>query len=369
MRCLTADRVTDRSTSRRPTVRVAAPLRPRPRALHSWRPRRERRCRPAEIDLVDTARSALPSRNHAIILVSQLNLPVMRAISYAKATRPNYLQGLTVQVNTDEGDRLREQWAAHNIEIPLVILESPYREINRPLVDYIRELHKQSPATSSPSSSRSLLWTAGGPISSTTKPPSCSRDAYCSNQVSWSPAGPGNCDPPTAWGSHPDTTPPPSPGAITTPRRAHTPETRTVRARLRSRRCPRRDRRQPTRQPVRLTGLHACRRLCAGWRPPPRDSPDDRLRPNPRVGVDREAAMRRPSVPPACQTCRRSEQHRRFGSRRSQPTTTSMMPAVKPIRAQTPRVRSTDHLRRNNNTAARTVMATEPTFRVVGLGI
>ena len=99
----------------------------------------------AELDLADTARSALPSRNHAIILVSQLNLPVMRAISYAKATRPNYLQALTVQVNMDEGDRLREQWAAHDIEIPLVVLESPYREINRPLIDYIRELHKQSP--------------------------------------------------------------------------------------------------------------------------------------------------------------------------------------------------------------------------------
>jgi amino acid transporter len=99
----------------------------------------------AELDLTDTARSALPSRNHAIILVSQLNLPVMRAISYARATRPNTLEALTVQVDMNEAERLRKQWADHDIEVPLVILESPYREINRPLIDYIRELHKQSP--------------------------------------------------------------------------------------------------------------------------------------------------------------------------------------------------------------------------------
>jgi hypothetical protein len=107
--------------------------------------RRHYRSVAAELKVVDATRLALPSRNHAIILVSQLNLPVMRAISYARATRPSTLEALTVQVDMNEGEHLREQWAAHDIEIPLVILESPYREINRPLIDYIRELHKQSP--------------------------------------------------------------------------------------------------------------------------------------------------------------------------------------------------------------------------------
>jgi amino acid transporter len=99
----------------------------------------------AELDVADIARSALPSRNHAIILVSQLNLPVIRAISYAKATRPSSLEALTVQVDINEGERLRKQWAAQDIDIPLVIVESPYREIGRPLIDYIRELHNRSP--------------------------------------------------------------------------------------------------------------------------------------------------------------------------------------------------------------------------------
>ena len=99
----------------------------------------------AELDLADTDKPVLPSRNHAIILVSQLHLPTMRAISYAKATRPSSIEALTIQIDKEETARLLEQWSAHGIDIPLVILESPYREVIRPVVDYIRAQRKQSP--------------------------------------------------------------------------------------------------------------------------------------------------------------------------------------------------------------------------------
>jgi hypothetical protein len=99
----------------------------------------------AELDLADTEKPVLPSRNHAIILVSQLHLPTMRAISYAKATRPSSIEALTIQIDEADTAHLLEQWTAHDINIPLVILESPYREIIGPVVDYIRGLRKQSP--------------------------------------------------------------------------------------------------------------------------------------------------------------------------------------------------------------------------------
>ena len=37
----------------------------------------------AELDLVDTAETGAASRNHAIVLVSRLHQPTMRAIAYA----------------------------------------------------------------------------------------------------------------------------------------------------------------------------------------------------------------------------------------------------------------------------------------------
>ncbi len=98
-----------------------------------------------ELELPDTELPVLPPRNHALVLVSRLHLPTMRAISYAKATRPSSLQGVTVQADESETARLLEQWARHGLNIPLVILESPYREITRPLIDYIRGLRREGP--------------------------------------------------------------------------------------------------------------------------------------------------------------------------------------------------------------------------------
>ncbi len=98
-----------------------------------------------ELDLAEYGKPMLPARNHALILVSKLHRPTMRAISYAKATRPDTLQALTVQVDEAETAQLLEQWGRHDIQVPLVILESPYREVTKPLLDYVRALRQDRP--------------------------------------------------------------------------------------------------------------------------------------------------------------------------------------------------------------------------------
>ena len=99
----------------------------------------------AELDLAETARPVLPSRNHAIVLVSRLHLPTLRAISYAKATRPSTLVAVTIQIDDDDTARLLQQWSAHEIGIPLIVLDSPFREITRPFLRYLRGVRRHSP--------------------------------------------------------------------------------------------------------------------------------------------------------------------------------------------------------------------------------
>ena len=41
----------------------------------------------------------LPSRNHAVVLVSKLHMPTLRALAYARATRPDTLEAITVGVD------------------------------------------------------------------------------------------------------------------------------------------------------------------------------------------------------------------------------------------------------------------------------
>ncbi|MBA8960686.1 MULTISPECIES: APC family permease [Rhodococcus] len=87
----------------------------------------------------------LPSRTHSIVLVSKLHMPTMRALAYARATRPDTLEAITVNVDEPDTRALVRQWEKTDIAVPLKVIESPYREITKPVLDYVRRVRKDSP--------------------------------------------------------------------------------------------------------------------------------------------------------------------------------------------------------------------------------
>ena len=89
----------------------------------------------------------LPSRNHALVLVSKLHLPTLRALAYARATRPDVLEAVTVSVDDAETRQLVRSWEDSDITVPLKVIASPYREITRPVLDYVKRVSKESPRT------------------------------------------------------------------------------------------------------------------------------------------------------------------------------------------------------------------------------
>ena len=52
----------------------------------------------------------LPTRVHAMVLVSKLHKPTLRALAYARASRPNVLEGVYVSVDAEATNRLLEEW-------------------------------------------------------------------------------------------------------------------------------------------------------------------------------------------------------------------------------------------------------------------
>ncbi|GMA31443.1 APC family permease [Litorihabitans aurantiacus] len=99
-----------------------------------------------ELALEDVGASrALPSRVQAVVLVSRVHKPTMRAVAYARATRPSSLEAITVGVEAEEVEALRRDWAAAGVPVPLTVIDSPYREITRPVVDYVQSLRRDSP--------------------------------------------------------------------------------------------------------------------------------------------------------------------------------------------------------------------------------
>ena len=98
-----------------------------------------------EIEAEPDERATLPSRVHAIVLVSRVHKATLRAVAYARASRPSSIEAVTVSVDEDSSEALIADWNSRDMQIPLRILASPYREITRPILDYVRSVRRESP--------------------------------------------------------------------------------------------------------------------------------------------------------------------------------------------------------------------------------
>ncbi|MBM3687810.1 MAG: APC family permease [Actinobacteria bacterium] len=98
-----------------------------------------------ELAVGDEIHVTLPARVHGIVLISKLHKPALRALAYARATRHDTLEALTVDVDPADTAALRRDWERRDIPVTLRVIESPYREITRPIIDYIKRVRRDSP--------------------------------------------------------------------------------------------------------------------------------------------------------------------------------------------------------------------------------
>ena len=89
--------------------------------------------------------TTLPPRVFAIVLVSKLHTPTLRALAYARATRPTTLTAVTVSTDLDASDALLWDWTERDIPVPLKVLHSPYRDVTGPVLDYVKDVRRTSP--------------------------------------------------------------------------------------------------------------------------------------------------------------------------------------------------------------------------------
>jgi amino acid transporter len=87
----------------------------------------------------------LPGRVHAIVLVSAMNRATARALAYARSTRPSSLEAVSVAVDLASVWELRRGWDRADVPVTLRVLDSPTREITRPVVQYVGALRRRRP--------------------------------------------------------------------------------------------------------------------------------------------------------------------------------------------------------------------------------
>ena len=93
----------------------------------------------------NTKATTLPSATHGIVLVAQMHRPALHALAYAKAARHSSLKAVTVQIDRGASIALQRRWTTMDLGVPLVVLDSPYRDLVGPMLEYVKQMHRASP--------------------------------------------------------------------------------------------------------------------------------------------------------------------------------------------------------------------------------
>jgi hypothetical protein len=87
----------------------------------------------------------LPSRIHAVVLVSRFDTPTLQALAFARAIHPSTLAAVAVKTSPAETEALQRQWDEQDLPVPLTVLDSPYRDITGPVLTYVGHIRRRSP--------------------------------------------------------------------------------------------------------------------------------------------------------------------------------------------------------------------------------
>jgi amino acid transporter len=87
----------------------------------------------------------LPEIVHTVVVLvgPRIHQGVLEALAYAKSLHPRYLHAVTVAFDDAGEAQMRESWDTYGFDIPLDIIQSPYRELARPVIQFIEGLDEK----------------------------------------------------------------------------------------------------------------------------------------------------------------------------------------------------------------------------------
>jgi amino acid transporter len=83
-------------------------------------------------------------RNVVLVPMSGVHRAVVQAVEYAR-TLSDDVRVLYVSMDPAATERLRQDWARWGAGVPLVVLDSPYRSLMEPLLEYIEQANAERP--------------------------------------------------------------------------------------------------------------------------------------------------------------------------------------------------------------------------------
>jgi len=96
----------------------------------------------------ESVREAMDGWRHVtVVLVSAVHNATVRSVRYARSLRADELRCVHISVDEKESEKVVREWGEWNFREPLEVLDSPYRQITRPIQDYVRAVLEERPRT------------------------------------------------------------------------------------------------------------------------------------------------------------------------------------------------------------------------------
>lgn len=83
--------------------------------------------------------------HNVVVLVGAINKGALNALEYARSLVPDRLIAVSVVGDPAEQEALDKAWVEHHIPVELHTIYSPYRELTRPVLNFLDELDRQDP--------------------------------------------------------------------------------------------------------------------------------------------------------------------------------------------------------------------------------
>ncbi len=80
----------------------------------------------------------------ALLLVPRLHRGVLQAVAYAQSLTDD-VRAVHVTLDSKNTQQIKDDWNRFNVDIPLVILDSPFRSLNEPVFEYIDQTIEDDP--------------------------------------------------------------------------------------------------------------------------------------------------------------------------------------------------------------------------------
>ncbi len=89
-------------------------------------------------------RPAQGTRQHVCVLVPDIHRGVIPALQLARSISID-ARALHVSIDPNRESRVRKRWMLYSRGLPLTVLDSPFRSLTQPIVDYVIQLQTQDP--------------------------------------------------------------------------------------------------------------------------------------------------------------------------------------------------------------------------------